>query len=438
MLGWRILKQADYSVELPTLSDDEEELIVATEERYKEATRLRKAHGKEESERLIEEILVKTAEEKGVYLDMGQQDYLGRIAVMHIYGFAFMEPLIKDPEIEEISVIGPLKPVYVYLRRKGWKKVNTCFEDERAITDMINRMARNVGRHITIQNPRLDAMLPDGSRLHGSLPPISQGEITIRKFRDRPYSPRELAENKTIDIEALALLSVLMQCDSSVVIAGNTASGKTTTLNALFSFVPGNERVVITEETPEINIPHNHQLRLVANKDMGISLKELVYDSLRMRPDRMIVGEVRNKDEVEALFDVLLAGQARGSYATLHARSVDEALSRLRSFGIRDMDMESMDCIVVQRRMLLYDSRKRRNTEVRCVVEIAEMDNGPKFLYRNGKIRQGKLLEKAAQSFGLSKREMVAELGRRKRFISRADPDYLEFYKEIQHRLYGG
>ena len=438
MLGWRILKQADYSVELPTLSEDEERLITATEERFKEATRSRNARGREESETLIEEILVKTAEEKSVYLDLDQREYLCRVATMHIYGFAFMEPLIEDPEIEEISVIGPLKPVYVYLRKKGWKRVNACFEDEKAITDMINRMARNVGRHITMQNPRLDAMLPDGSRLHGSLPPISQGEITIRKFRDRPYSPRELAENKTVSIDALALLSVLMQCDSSIVIAGNTASGKTTTLNALFSFVPGNERVVITEETPEINIPHNHQLRLVANRDMEISLKELVYDSLRMRPDRMIVGEVRNKEEVEALFDVLLAGQARGSYATLHARSVDEALSRLRSFGIRDMDLESMDCIVVQRRMLLYDPRKRKNMEIRRVVEIAELDNGPRFLYRNGKIRQGKLIEKAAQSFGLSKKEMVAELRKRKRLISRANSDYLDFYKEVQNKLYGG
>ncbi len=438
VLGWRILKDTDYSVDLPALSGDEEELIAATEERFKEVTRSRNAGSREESEKLIEEMLIRTAEEKGIYLDREQQDYLCRVAAMHIYGFAFMEPLMEDPEIEEISVIGPQKPIYVYLRKKGWRRVNACFEDERAITDMINRMARDVGRHITLQNPRLDAMLPDGSRLHGSLPPVSQGEITIRRFRDRPYSPRELAENGTLGMEALALLSVLMQCDSSIVIAGNTASGKTTTLNALFSFVPGNERVVITEETPEINIPHSHQLRLVANRDMGISLKELVYDSLRMRPDRMIVGEVRNKEEVEALFDVLLAGQARGSYATLHAQSAEEALSRLRSFGIRDMDMESIDCVVVQRRMLLYDPCKRRNTEVRQVVEIAELDKGLRSLYPNGKIKESRLLEKAARSFGLSKKEMLAELKQRKGLISRASTDYLEFYGEIQKRLYGG
>jgi len=228
-----------------------------------------------------------------------------------------------------------------------------------------------------------------------------------------------------------------MQCDCSILIGGNTASGKTTTLNAFFSFIPGNERVVITEETPEINIPHGHQLRLVANREMGITLKDLVYDTLRMRPDRMIVGEVRNREETEALFDVLLAGQARGSYATFHAQSVDEALSRLRSFGIREDDLSSIDCIVVQRRMLTYDPKKRRNTEVRRVVEMAEVEGGT-MLYRHGHgMRYGRLLERVAESFGLGKKEMLSELGRRRKLIMKSDGDFMAFYRAVQMDLYG-
>ena len=138
-------------------------------------------------------------------------------------------------------------------------------------------------------------------------------------------------------------------------ISGNTASGKTTTLNALFSFVPANERVLIAEETPEIMIPHAHQMRLVASREMGIGLKDLVYDTLRMRPDRMIVGEVRSREEAGALFDVLLAGQARGCYATFHAQSAEEARSRFRHLGVNPEDLSSLDCIVVQRRMLRYE-----------------------------------------------------------------------------------
>ncbi|MEW6036200.1 MAG: ATPase, T2SS/T4P/T4SS family [Candidatus Micrarchaeota archaeon] len=436
MLGWRILGQGEYRVDLPALTEEEQQLISDAQERFREATRSRIAQGKEESRRLVEELLGKTAADSGLYLDRAQQGYLGQIAFMHIYGFAFIERLLDDPAVEEISVIGPHRPVYVYIRKQGWRSVNACFEDERTIAEMVNRMSRSLGRHITMQNPRLDAMLPDGSRLHASLPPVSRGEITIRRFREKPFSPRELVDNGTLPADACAFLSVAMQCDFSLLLAGNTASGKTTTMNALFSFVPWNERIVIAEETPEISLPHSHQLRLVASRDMGITLKDLVYDSLRMRPDRMVVGEVRNREEVEALFDVLLAGQARGSYATFHAQSAQEALSRLRSLGARDDDLGSIDCIVVQRRMLAYDAKKRKASEMRRVVEIAEA--GGRTLYRDGSaFRAGSLIERAAESFGLSRKEMDAELARRKRLIASSGPEYAQFFAKAQKELYG-
>lgn len=441
MLGWRILEQGEYRLELPFISEDEERLVCAAQERFREETRTREAHGDEEGRRLVGSILEREAEAAGLFLERRQAGYLGEIAHMHICGFGFLEPLTKDPQIEEISVIGPNRPVYVFLRKRGWMSVNACFEDEKSIADMINRMSRGIGRHITMQNPRLDAMLPGGSRLHASLPPISQGEITIRKFRDRPFSPMELCGNKTMGLDEMAFLSVLMQCDFSILIAGNTASGKTTTLNALFSFVPMGERVIITEETPEISIPHHHQLRLVANRDMGIGLRDLVYDSLRMRPDRMIVGEERNREEAEALFDVLLAGQARGSYATFHAQSAQEALSRLRSMGIRESDLSSMDCIVVQRRMLEYDSRKRKTCEKRRVVEV--FDVGKKApaagcASKECRFEKSALFEKAAGDFGLTIKEMRHELEARKRLIAKSGQDYAGSFAYVQKALYGG
>jgi hypothetical protein len=247
-------------------------------------------------------------------------------------------------------------------------------------------------------------------------------------------------------------------------------------LNALFSFIPADERIIITEETPEISLPHRHQLRLVANRDMGITLKDLVYDTLRMRPDRMVVGEVRNKEEAEALFDVLLAGQARGSYATFHAQSAEDALSRLQSFGVRKDDLSSIDCILVQRRMLMYDAEGRRNREVRKVVEIAETsgagkdggggkdgESGLGMIYSacgaHGRGDHGKnndwkgmqhcrLLGKMASSFGLSREGMAGELERRERVImgvpgagaaggGAAGGDFDSFYKAVQKDFYG-
>jgi Flp pilus assembly CpaF family ATPase len=444
LLGWRILKHGEYRLDLPRLSDSEEAAVAAVAEKFREAARTESMHTKDSARALMKRLLLEYATEKKIYLETDQAEYLGKIAYMHIYGFAFVEQLLNDNEIEEISIIGIDKPAYIYLRNKGWKSVNACFTEQQAIADVANKMARGIGRHITAQNPRINAMLPDGSRLHASLPPISHGELTIRKFRERPFSPKELCTNNTICMEALAYLSLLMQSDRSVIIAGNTASGKTTTLNALFSFVPCNERIVITEETPEINIPHLHQMRLVANQEMGVSLKELVYDSLRMRPDRMIVGEIRNAEEAEALFDVLLAGQARGSYATLHAQSAGEAVQRLLSFGINRMDINSIDCIVVQRRMLVYDRKKRKNTEVRRVTEIVEVGEKmtPVFSYNREKDvlerdRESVVIPEIAKTFGSTMKDLEGESKERQKLFSKLGSDLQEFYAGVQKNLYG-
>jgi len=436
MLGWKILDKGEYGIGLPRLSDEEEKLIEDTEEQFKQKTRDRSI-SEEETEELMKNLVFDYADKNGIYIDNKQAEYLTRVAVFHIYGFGFLEPLLKDKSIEEISVVGVNKPVYVFIRNKGWQTVNACFTDEKAIMDIINRMARSIGRRITYQNPRIDAMLPDGSRLHASLKPVSDGEITIRKFRENPFSPKELCDNKTLSNEALSLLSLIMQGDNSVLVAGNTASGKTTTLNALFSFVPMKERIVITEETPEINIPHEHQLRLVANRDMGISLNDLVYDSLRVRPDRTIVGEVRNKEEIEALFDVILGGQARGSYATFHAQSANEAIQRLKSFGINEMDVLSLDYILVQRRMLRY----KDNTEVRRVVEIMDVkDRKSAFVYdlkKDKLVQKDNLVERIGEKLGMSKKETLQEIGRREKMFRKLDNEFSGCFSSIQKGLFG-
>ncbi|MBI5046430.1 CpaF family protein [Candidatus Micrarchaeota archaeon] len=429
MLGWQILKEGEYTIDLPVVSKEEEELVLGVQERFVETTRSKTVKTREDSIAFIAELMLMVAKEKRIYIESEQKAYLTKIAQMHIYGFAFIDELLENNEVEEISIIGPEKPAYIYLRKQGWKKVNAQFDSEKAIADCINKMARELGRHITMQNPRLDGMLPDGSRLHGSLPPLSKGEITIRRFRDRPFSPKELVESATTDLETVVLLSFLMHSDSSLIIAGNTASGKTTTVNALFSFVPKDERIILTEETPEINIPHEHQLRLVANREMGITLSDLVYDSLRMRPDRMVVGEVRNRQEAEALFDVLLAGQARGSYGTMHAQSSNEAVARLRSFGVNEQDVRSVDAIVVQRRMLAYDRNARKNKEIRKIVEISDLKgmDGSK----------SRLMANASEKLGMSKKEMQEEWKERTKIIRNADRNHKEFFVECQKKFYG-
>lgn len=442
MLGWKITEGGEYRVPLPRLSEEEEELVSAVEGHFRNEARSKDFSSREEVLNSIKGIVLRTAQSEGIFLDREQVSYLPEVCFLHIYGFAFIEKLLEDPSIEEISIIGVGKPAYVYVRREGWKQANAQFTSLDALTDVINKMGKNIGRRITLQRPKLNAILPDGSRLHASLPPLSAGELTIRRFTESPFSPPELVESGAFPVRAIAFLSFIMQADMSLIISGNTASGKTTTLNSLFSFIPADERIVITEESPEINIPHPHKARLVANEEMGVSLRELVYDTLRMRPDRLIVGEVRNAEEVGALFDALLGGQARGCYATFHANSAEETLRRLKFFGVSEADFSSIDAIIVQRRMLRYDPRKRKNTEVRRMAEfcfgpshrpvISYDANSDSWKEKNA----GELFSALSSSLGLSEKELSRGLRERESFLKkkRAFPD---FFEEYQRKFYG-
>lgn len=446
MLGWKILPEGEYKINLPILTKEEEEIIILMEDRFRDLLRITEFKNDEEIKGVLRDILKRVCEENSLYVDADQEKYLVEVAYRHMYGLLFFDDLLRDEEIEEISMISLGKPVFVYLRKKGWVMTNAMIYDENLLIDIINKMAKSIGRRITYQNPRLDATLPDGSRLHASIPPISEGEITIRKFRDRPFSPREIEKFGTLNVEMLSLLSLFMQSDSSVIIAGNTASGKTTTLNAIFSFVPMNERILITEETPEINIPHYHQVRLVSNKEMGITLMDLIYDSLRMRPDRVIVGEVRNAEETQALMDAILGGQARGAYATFHAQSAHEALKRIKSMGIPEMDLNSIDLIYIQRRMLLYDKEKKMNAEVRKGTELAIVENSkPRVVFKlnpstGSWVLDEKELDRAleivSEKIGLTLKEGKEVFKERKKIISDAPLEYGEFFNYIQERFY--
>jgi Flp pilus assembly CpaF family ATPase len=444
MLGWRILKQGEYKVNMPLLSIEEEEIICEMSNRFKEIIRINELKTEAEAMATLQSILDEIGKENKIGFDKEQKRYLADTALKHIYGLIFFDELLKDQDIEEIAVIGINEPIYIFMPKKGWKTVNAEITEENELMEIINKMAKGLGRRITLQHPRLDTSLPDGSRLHASISPISKGEMTIRKFKSNPLSPKHLISFRTGNSETMAILSMLMQSDSSVIIAGNTAGGKTTTLNSLFTFVPKNERILITEETPEISIPHKHQIRMIANKDMEISLMDLIYDSLRMRPDRIIVGEVRNREETNALVDVLLGGQARGIYATFHAQSSQEALNRLLSMGIEQINLSSIDAILVQRRMLIYDKKKRTNTEVRKISELCIIENGKnvpivRYDISNDSWKTGnleKVIEILESKLGISEKEIEQELDERQERIEKAPLEFEAFYKSMQEWLY--
>jgi len=454
MLEWGVSAQRKegYNLSLRKLSPAEERVVEEVSDRFKETSKRRELGGQENEKRYISELVAEYCRENSLSIDSEQRDYLAKYSFLNILGLCGIDLLLEDDGVEEMGVIGINKPVYVYIAGSGWKETNLIFRSESIVTDVINKIARSLGRRITFQNPTLNAVLPDGSRLHASIPPISHVEMTIRKFRSRPISIPDLLNYKTYSLEALAFLSLVFQSDYSVIVAGNTASGKTSTLNALFSYIPLNERILIIEETPEINIPHKHVIKMLSNVGLQINMRSLVEDTLRMRPDRVIVGEVRTPEEVSALIETILSGQARGSYATFHAQSSDEAVKRIVSLGVLPIDVASLDFIVVQRRMLRYDTKTRRSWEERRGVEIAEVlqeDSRPKInpIFSlntktggmSGSPIRASRIDEIADNFSITRKELMEEIDRRKRMIekiSRKSEEFANSVFEIQNSLF--
>lgn len=325
---------------------------------------------------------------KKIKLDRDQYKYIFKLIDYEINGFGPLMPLIEDKElIEEIAVIGlgVDLPVYVYVANVGWTKTNIYFTDEEYVKELINKMARSIGRQISINYPILNASLPDGSRLNAIISPISDKYplITLRKFKANPLTPINLINYNTISEDIATFLWLSMLTDSNILIAGNTGSGKTTTLNAILSFVPKSERIVLCEETPEVNIPHKHKAKLKVDPKKNIGMTELITSTLRMRPDRLVVGEIRTKEEVCAFIDTVLAGQGKGSYATFHALSVNDAIERLLKLGMLEQDLNALDLIIIQRRWNIIDFETKKQKEIRKIVEIAELiDKKPKTIYK--------------------------------------------------------
>jgi len=245
-------------------------------------------------------------------------EYLDRLAnklLRDIVGYGEIDPLIQDDDLEEIMINGIDKPVFVYHRQYGMMKTNIQFSDEKELTDLIDSIARQINRRIDQESPILDGRLLDGSRINATIPPVSPDgpSLTIRKFKKDPLTIIDLIKSKTLSIELAAFLWLCIDGlgvkSANAIISGGTSSGKTTTLNALASFINPKERIITIEDTLELQIPHEHVIRMetrpanVENKG-ELTMNDLVKNALRQRPDRIIVGEVR-ADEAITLFTAL-------------------------------------------------------------------------------------------------------------------------------------
>lgn len=461
-LGWRIIyiKENGFA-----LREDDERIISQTggEKFYaiknipqltlQEALLLKKAleefQIKNEKKTKLFEFLKNFLKKNSIKLSEEQERYFFEILKNNISGFGILDSLLKDDELEEICLIGLGKenPLRVYHRVFGWLKTNAYFSSEETARNLINKMARESGRRLSLKTPNLNAVLPNGSRLNASIKPIAFSGInfTIRKFKTNPFTPLELLQNETVSAEILAFLWLSLQSDLSIIICGNTGSGKTSTLNALFSFIPSRERIIITEETPELVIPQEHVIKL--NTCDEISMQELIIETLRMRPDRVIVGEIRNKEEVKSFVDTMLAGQGKGSFATFHAVSAQECINRLKALGVNENELNSLDLVIVQKRWDEIDLMHGTKKEVRKIVEITEYHNNAlnelfSFDFKKkewiAKNESKKVFVKLQKSFRMNEKELKEEIFRRTRLLEKLElekfslQEFFEFVNKFE------
>ena len=332
-------------------------------------------------ERVLSDLREQLEQETGVSRDDRQ-----RIALEvadDILGHGPLDRLLADDSVTEIMVNGPYD---IWIERGGrLYQSDVRFNDESHLTRMINKMVAQVGRRIDETSPMVDARLPDGSRVNAIIPPLSLTGplITIRKFSRRRLTLEDMVELGTLDAQSVEFLQRCIAAQLNMLISGGTGSGKTTLLNALSTAIPDDERIVTIEDAAELRLNQSHVLRLEARpKDLSganeISIRELVRNSLRMRPDRIVVGEVRGQEALDML-QAMNTGHD-GSLSTIHANSPRDALARVETMvlmsgfdlpirAIREQVASALDGIVHIER--LEDGSRR----VTSITEVQRMES---------------------------------------------------------------
>ncbi len=376
-------------------------------------------------------------------------------------GYGPIDPLMHDPNIEEISCDGVGIPIYVWHRRYESIRTNIKFDNEEDLDAFVIKLAQRAERHISVANPLLDAALDDGSRIQLTLGrDVTQkgSTFTIRRFRTDPLTISDLIQYNTLDENMAAYFWYILENRASILIGGGTAAGKTSLLNALAMFIRPGLKIVSIEDTAELNIPHENWIPSVARQGYGekeadgrrrgeITLDDLLRAALRQRPDYLFVGEVRGA-EAYIMFQAMATGHS--AMATIHGDSTRGIIRRLESppMNIHRQMIEILDCVAVIRKMRRGDKTVRRVVEV---VEIVGNDPVTNDLITNDLfIWNGRedtftfygnshVLSQIAEAHGLTDADVMDELERRKivlRWMVKKKITHFSQVAEIIQRYY--
>ncbi len=342
----------------------------------------------------------KVLEAEDMPLSSEERDRLVDVINADLLGYGPIQPLLADPSISEIMVNGTKS---IYVEKNGrLSQADIRFNDEVSLRKVINRIVAPLGRRIDESSPMVDARLPDGSRVCAVIPPLAVdgSSLTVRKFAVKQFTAEDLIENSSASIESLYMIAACVHAKLNILVSGGTGSGKTTLLNVLSSFIPEADRIVTIEDVVELQLRQHHVIRLETRPGNAegkgeISIRDLVRTSLRMRPDRIVVGECRGGEALDML-QAMNTGHA-GSLSTLHANTPRDAMTRLETMvlmagiefpmaAIRQQIAGAVD-MVVQIGRLRDGSRRitsicevgRVRSEEIEVIPVFEFDHSPGF-----------------------------------------------------------
>ncbi|HUD22574.1 MAG TPA: CpaF family protein [Acidobacteriaceae bacterium] len=306
--------------------------------------------------------------EQGIPLSAAERDHLAQEVMDEVFGLGPLEPLLKDDSISDI-LVNTYNSIYVE-RRGVLEKTGLIFQDDRHLLHIIDKIVSAVGRRIDESSPMVDARLPDGSRINAIIPPLAvDGPIlSIRRFGKHPLEEEDLLRNQMMTPPMMELLRGAVKARLNIVVSGGTGAGKTTLLNVLSGFIYDRERIVTIEDSAELQMKQDHVVRLetkppnVEGKG-GVKQRELVINALRMRPDRVVIGEVRGAEALDML-QAMNTGHD-GSITTIHANTPRDALARLETMAMMS-----------EVRLAEKAVRSQIASAVHMIIQVSRMSDG--------------------------------------------------------------
>jgi len=432
-----------YNVVEPNLTADERELLTRLFEDVRDPLLYADDVDDQSPEAALRDQLRARLGEYGVAIDEESVHRLFYYLYRSFQGYGKLDAVMYDPHVEDISCDGPGLPVFVY-HDEYTDVESTIRYDEDELDSFVMQLAQRSGRHVSVSDPVASTTLPDGSRIELALGKevTPQGSaFTIRKYADEPFTPIDLLEYGTFDLRMLTFLWLAIEHNKSLIFAGGTASGKTTSMNAVSMFIPPRSKVLTIEDTRELSLHHDNWLSSVTRERMGdqdITMYDLLRSALRHRPEYIIVGEVRGEEAI-TLFQAMNTGHT--TFSTMHADSVQTVINRLENEPInvpRPM-VSSLDVLCVQTLARSGDERVRRASTVAEIEGIdqrtGELDYSNTYAWDSRsdtfEERNSELLEDIREERGWSRSDLLRELDDRRRFLSHLREEDITDYRRF-------